>query len=288
MPSALHEALIEIFRKRDRLAVELLARVFGAEVPGFDEVRVGNSDRSQPRPPEAREDLTQVLERDGKAVLGLVIEPQLAVKPEKKLKWPVYVTTFRAEHGCLVELVVVTVSASVARWAAEPIEVMPGQFLRPRVLGPGSMPVLTAAEQQTAAVEMGVLSAISNPSHPEARGLFLGSALRLDELDDELRAIVYDVLMAEAPEAVRKELEAMALSGNYEFQSPLGKKLVAQGEEIGEHRMQVRMLLRLLQHRGFAVDEGLRARLDAASSDELERWHLRAADGEDLEAIFRD
>lgn len=288
MPGPLHEALVEMFRKRDRLAAELLVRAFDAEMPAFDGVRPRDSNRSQPKPPEARADLTQVLVREGKPVLGVVIEPQLAVKADKKLTWPVYVTTFRAELGCLVELVVVTLSASVARWAAEPIEVMPGQYLCPRVLGPGSMPVLTAEELRTAPVEMGVLSAISNPSHPEARGLFLGTASRLDELDDDMRAVVYDVLMSAAPKAVRKELEAMALSGNYEFQSPLGKKLVAQGEEIGAHRAQVTMLLKALQHRGFSVDTGLKARIEAASPAAIEQWMMRLVDGEDLEAIFRD
>ena len=80
----------------------------------------------------------------------------------------------------------------------------------------------------------------------------------------------------------------MALSGNYEFQSPLGKKLFAEGHQAGAHQGQVAMLLESLQHRGFAIDEGLRARINAADTEALKRWMRRLLDSEDLEAIFRD
>ncbi len=102
--------------------------------------------------------------------------------------------------------------------------------------------------------------------------------------DDERRQMFYDLVAAALTKAAQKELEAMALSENYKFQSDVAKNLIARGEGLGP----ASLLLRALEHRGFEVDDGLRTQILAASTKVVDCWMRRLVDGHDLQAIFRD
>lgn len=70
----------------------------------------------------------------------------------------------------------VTPVASVARWAAQPIELgHPGWDLKPLVLGPAQIPVVASAAEARAAPELAVLSALAHG--PGARGLAVAKAV---------------------------------------------------------------------------------------------------------------
>ncbi|WP_437966990.1 hypothetical protein WMF04_46810 [Sorangium sp. So ce260] len=55
MPSVTHEALVELFKNRPTLAVEMLQDALGQPVPAFSEARVASSDLAEVKPsdPEA-------------------------------------------------------------------------------------------------------------------------------------------------------------------------------------------------------------------------------------------
>ncbi|CAN0588124.1 unnamed protein product, partial [Laminaria digitata] len=110
--------------------------------------------------------------------------------------------------------------------------------------------------------------------------------------DGARRETLYDLVAAGLSAAAQRELEAMALSGNHEFQSDVVKNILArgksEGEKLGAHRAQAEMFLEALQHRGFAVDDAVRARVDGATSETLKQWMFRLLDGADLDQIFRD
>ncbi len=51
MPSVLHEALVALFRNRPTLALELLARALGVDVPAFATLRFESSELGDVVPP---------------------------------------------------------------------------------------------------------------------------------------------------------------------------------------------------------------------------------------------
>jgi hypothetical protein len=121
MPSFHHEALLQLFRNRPRLAPELLHDALQQNLPEFTEARVESADLTDIQPAEYRADLVVLLLND-KPVLGIVVEAQLARDDDKHYAWPAYVANLRARIKCPVCLLVVAVDEHVARWAAAPID----------------------------------------------------------------------------------------------------------------------------------------------------------------------
>jgi len=142
MPSLTHEALLLLFRNRPELAPELLREALGVELPAYTEVRVESADLTEVVPAEYRADLV-VLLVDGKPVLAIAVEVQLARDDRKRFTWPVYVTGLRARFECAAVVLVITPAMDVARWAAEPIKLGPGATFAALVLGPDAVPIIT-------------------------------------------------------------------------------------------------------------------------------------------------
>ena len=107
MPSQLHESLVELFRNWPELAPELLRVALGVQLPKYTEVRVDSAELTDVQPAQYSADLV-VLLVDGKPVLGIVVEVQLARERRKRFSWPVYGTTLRARIGCDVLVLVYT------------------------------------------------------------------------------------------------------------------------------------------------------------------------------------
>ncbi|WP_437304476.1 hypothetical protein [Sorangium sp. So ce388] len=288
MPSVTHEALVELFKNRPTLAAEMLHDALGQPIPAFTEARVESSDLAEIVPSDRRADVIVVLlvGEQQRPAMAIVVEVQLGVDPDKPYVWPVYVSQTRARHRCPTWLLAVTVDAEIARWCARPIEMgHPGLTLTPLVLGPAGVPVVTDAEQARAAPEVVVLSAMAHGQEEvgEAIGVaFLGAAAGLDE---ERRAVYWDLVLSSLNAAARRTLEAMMKSG-YEFQSEFARSYVAKGVEKGrkEGREQgileakAHDVLAFLEARGLEVPAEVRERV-LASTDvaELDRWIRGAA-----------
>lgn len=294
MPTLLHEVLLDLFRDRPTLAPELLERVFALDVPAFTRVDLAEANITELVPTEYRADLVVLLQED-RPILAIVVEAQLKPDDKKRYSWPVYATALRARHKCLVEVLVVTPSARTARWAQETVDLGHGQMWAPLVLGPEAVPYVSPDEAR-AAPELGVLSALAHARGDRGLELFLAVVPALSERDDEAASVYYDLLLSALPEAARRELEAMALSGKYEYQSDFAKKHFAQGEvkgrtegrTEGQAEGRAAMLFRALEHRGLVVDAAQRARIEHATAETLERWLFRVMDGADLDGIFQD
>ena len=160
--------LLLLFRNRTEVAAELL-RELEVEVPEYDEVRIESSDLNDLRPAEYRADLVLFLERESRKVLGIVVEVQLGRDEGKRYAWPAYVANLRARHRCPVCLLVITTDDDVARWAGKPIELGPGTYCTPWVMGPSNTPVVTDTEEAKQNVELAVLSAVEHESDTDVR-----------------------------------------------------------------------------------------------------------------------
>ncbi|AUX36429.1 hypothetical protein SOCE836_086360 [Sorangium cellulosum] len=275
MPSIAHEALVELFKNRPTLAAEMLQSALGQRIPTFQEARVESSDLTEIVPSDRRADLVVVLVgAQQRPAMGIVVEVQLGVDPDKPYVWPVYMAQTRAQHRCPTRLLVVTTDPAMARWCSRPIHTgHPGWTLRPLVLGPEGVPVVTDAQQAKAAPEVVVLSAMAHGHSGvgEAIGVaFLAAAAGLDE---ERRAVYGDLVLSSMNEAARRTLEAMMKSG-YVFQSEFARSYVAKGKIEAK----AQDVLAILEARGMDIPAEVRERV-LASTDlaELDRWIRRAA-----------
>ena len=295
MPSFPHEGYVDLFRRRPTLAPDLLVKVLGIELPEYTEVETTEADFSQLVPTEFRADLVLLL-KNGKPVFGIIVEVQLGRDDRKPFSWPVYAAVLRARHQIPVAVFVFCPTLAVARWAAQTVELGPGLPWAPCVIGPNGIPVVESSDEGRAAPEMAVLSAVAHGDRPDGHRVLKAAMSGLVEVDEELRAVYFDLMMAALGEAAQRELQAMARSGNYEFASDFAKKYVAQGEAQGlvrgraegEAEGRAASLLQVLELRGFTVDEPLRERVTHATIEQLEAWVARAVTAQALADVFRD
>lgn len=316
MPSALHETVVDLFRRRATLAPALVCEAAGIPLPSFSSVTIDESNAGTV--PAFDADLVLVLRDEDRAAHGLVVEAQLTVDPNKRFSWPVYAVTQRARLKCPVSVVVLATNARVARWAAEAIHLgEPDNVFRPIVLGPSSVPWVSSYEQAREAPELALLSALAHGNEEGGIDVVLAAVAGAHTLDDERKSLYLDGLMASLKATVIREFEAMTRPDKLEFESEYMRRLaekakaevlaraheqgLAAGREQGlaDGREQgladgvtegrAAMLLRLIERRGWHLDDAARARIEASRDiHELERWFDRALEVTSAEAIFDD
>lgn len=206
VPSFLHDFLVDLFRERPPLALELLRACAGIRIEGGTAER-GSIDLSQVVPTEYRSDAVTVL-RDpaGRAIAAAVVEVQLREDEDKRRTWPVYVTAARAGYRCPVTLLVLAPDPAVARWASQPIELgHPGFVLCPVVIGYPQVPRICDVAAARAAPELAVLSVMAHRDLETAEAAEAGLA----GMPEEKRELYWDVIMSFLPDSVRCTMEAL-------------------------------------------------------------------------------
>ncbi|WP_437632020.1 hypothetical protein [Sorangium sp. So ce854] len=278
MTSVTHEALVELFKNRPTLAAELLHDALGHPVPAFTEARIEASDLTEIVPANRRADVIVVLlvGEQQRPAMAIVVEVQLSVDPDKPYSWPVYVTQTRARHRCPTRLLIVTIDPAMVRWCSRPIDTgHPDWTLKPLVLGPEGVPVVTDAEQARAAPEVAVLSAMAHGQGEAAEAIGVAFLAAAAGLDAERRTVYWDLVLSSLNEAARRTLEAMMKSG-YQFQSEFARSYVAKGRQEGILEAKAHDVLAVLEGRGLEVPVEVRERVLASTDvDELDRWIRR-------------
>lgn len=270
-----------LFRNRPMLAPELLREVLGIALPEFREARIEAAELTEVVPTEYRADLV-VLLRDGKPVYAIVVEVQLRRDESKRKTWPLYLTSLRSRVECPTALLVVAPDASVARWCARPIALgHPGFALRPLVMGPDAVPVITDAKRAREEPELAVLSVMSHGEEEAAFRIGKAALSGARGLEDDRLRLYSDLVMASLGKAARSALEKLMESGTYQYQSDFARKYVAQGRqeglEEGRHAGEAAALLEVLRARGLKVSVRDRRRIQSCvDSEQLRSW-LRAA-----------
>jgi hypothetical protein len=300
MPSMLHELLLALFRNRPTLAAEVIRDALGVPVPSFGEARLEPSDLTEVVPRELRADQVVVLYEDGDARLAIVVEAQLQVDSRKAFTWLAYLAGARLRYGCPACVLVVTTDEQVAAWSSAPVSLGPcGSVLRPLVLGPEGVPVITTPEAARPCPELSVLSAMAHGRSAMGEQIGHAALTAVDGLDEERAQLYADVVLTCLGIAARRALEEGMASGNYEYQSDFARKYFTagkqQGEELGEQRGEQRgklrgkadALLLVLKARGLSIPKAVRARvLSCTDVAELNKWLQRAAVVSRAEAIF--
>ncbi len=273
MPSVLHQALIELFRVRPTLAAELLRDALRAPVPTFTDVRFESAVLDDAAPSEYRADLVVVLAA-GPPVLAIIVEVQLRRKDQKRFAWSVYVAGVRARFGCPAVLLVVAPSAPMAKWCSAPIELgHPGCVLRPLVLGPDGLPVVTNAKQATLSPELALLSVVAHGRGKHGLAVAVAVLAAAAGLDEERGRSYADLALTCVRGATRAALEEMMESGKYQYRSKFARKYVAQGQAEGK----AQGILAVLDTRSIDVSPEVRARiLECTDVAVLDVWLRRA------------
>lgn len=291
MPSQLHEALLYLFHNRPELAPELLRNVLHVELPAYTEARIEAAELSEIQPAQYRADLVVPL-YDGKPVLGIVVEVQLAPDADKPFVWPVYVAGLRARIRCRVCLLVVTADDAVARWAQRPIEIGAGNRFQPLVLGPSGVPEVIDPQAAIADPELAVLSAMAHGQDADPQkslAIALAAMGASVGLDAERSTLYYDLVLASLGEAARKALQSMD-PAKYEYQSDFARRYLAQGRiegrAEGKAEGKAEMLRKILAVRFGRVSRDIEQRLAAASADEIDSLVERALKARSLRAVF--
>ena len=289
MPSVLHEALRDLFTRRPELLEALLpARL---EVRDAQWTAVA-TELTDPRMPQLLPDAVLVTPHPGAPELVLVVEVQLSVASAKRTSWPFYVAAAYARFACMVEVVVVTPSADVERWASRPIQMGGRSLVSPVAVGPSAIPMMTQREIRQSP-PMGMLSTLANMSDPRCPQQALDTlavlATEPQDADGRLADILFEAL--DAP--IRYRMEELMQTGKYDYRSDFAKKYFARGREEGreEGRAAGRAasLLTMLRARGLIVSEAAARRIESEQDEaRLDAWVRRALDVTDVEALLRD
>lgn len=174
---------------------------------------------------------------------------------------------------------------AVATWCAAPIELgHPGFTLRPLVLGPDRVPVVTDPDRARRLPELAVLSAMAHGDHTDMEQILAALLAGLAALDDADHADLYaDVVFAALPEAARQHLEALMSTGTYQYQSEYARRYFGRGKAEGK----AEDVLAFLAARGLDVPDDARARIiECADVEQLDLWVRRAATATSVNDLF--
>lgn len=202
--SALHEALVRLFRSDPSLAEALWPLPAGPPGP----LREVDPTLTQLVPQALVADLAFLAGDPPK--LAVLVEAQLWIDDRKRLTWPAYATAMRLRWECPVAVLVVTPKRKVASWAAKPIPLGPGSgVFRVTVLGPGSLPLVTPETVAGEPPGLAVLSALAHGNGVHGIAALEALIPALDRLCTEDAAIYYHVVKEQLNGARRKAMEAM-------------------------------------------------------------------------------
>jgi hypothetical protein len=177
-------------------------------------------------------------------------------------------------------LLVVAADDACARWAAKPINIGGGASITPIVLPPSGVPAITDEAVAIADPELAVLSAMAHGMDADiGKVVSIANAAQQASrhLDVDRSRLYVDLIHLSISEAARRALCAVDMS-KYEYQSDFAKQYIAvgrtEGIEIGrsEGLMQGRagLITQLLAVRFGVLSEAVRAKIAAASLDELD------------------
>jgi hypothetical protein len=280
MPFHLHRSLIALFRNRPGLAAELLAGAPGGPVAAFADAGLVSGDLTDLTPTEYRADAVVMLYQAGSAVTAVVVEVQLRRDRDRRWIWPVYLATLRARYRCPVVLLVVCLDRRVADWCATPIDLgHPSWTLRPLVLGPDLIPMVTDAKQAIDDLELAILSMVAHVARPDWSKVADAVLTAFDTTKNEHAYSYHDIVIASLPAAARRTWEALMSTGTYRYHSEFARRHFSEGE--------AKAVLTVLEARGIAVPEEARARITQCTDPEqCDIWVRRAVTATSVDDLF--
>jgi hypothetical protein len=308
MVSSTHEAMHRIFQQDPGLFARA-ARVIGA--PFADTVTSSplSTDLTENHPLERRVDTLLRINATRPDEYLLAVEAQGKKDPDKPANWNYYLAYLYAKYRIPPVLVVVCHDRSTAAWAAQQVDIGPSAWpsvtLRPLVLGPDNVPVVTTPEEVAGDLPMTVLSAVLHRKDPEIKAILetMAPVLRdLQKHDEETAEIFIELTQQGLDRSPAADLwrSLVAVDTSF-FKSSLAEELrdegraqglamgQAEGKAKGMAEGKAEAILRLLERRGVQVPESVRA--DVLSRDDLDlldTWFDRAITATSASEVFAE
>lgn len=224
---------------------------------------------------------------------SLVVEVQTKIDRRKRRSWPVYVAGLHARHDCAVDLVVIAPGREVARWAATPIVI--GEdccVLRPRVIGPELVPVITDVEQARRAPELAVLSVAVHGDEPGAEHIAVAALTATRGLDrdrDRRYAAFVRMFLGQVAQVALEKIMSVydqEIEDTWFYNYVLSRG-EARGEARGKAAGKAQMLLKMLALKGFAPTDAEREQiLGCRDLELLDAWADRLLTARTLAEMF--
>jgi len=273
MPSYLHELLVNLFRNRADTTTVLL-RDLDVPLPEHDEIQPESTSINDLKLAEYRADLVLFLVQRSQKVLGVIVEIQLRRDDDKHYSWPAYVANLHARHRCPICLLVITVEQAISRWAEKTIELGPGSYCRPCVVGPANTPAITALTDAERNVELAVLSAVAHGKDSDkalAERVARAATAACRSIDKERSNLYLDLIDVSLKHSAPEVLEAAMNSLGYEYQGDFARRYVAEGRTEGLIEGRTGTILRLLARRFGILTEADQARIRGAEDAVLDK-----------------
>ncbi|MCH5671564.1 hypothetical protein [Streptomyces gilvus] len=289
MVGSSHEALHRIFQKDPTLLTKALQKVLHVPFPEPREIAALNVDLTEIEPVERRVDTLLRAETDEGTYL-LVVESQGKVDERKRGSWPYYLSYLYEKYRCEPVLIVTTQSSTTAKWASRPIRFgfrgWHSMTVRPLVLGPDNVPLITNGRQAEKDVPLAVLSAMTHGRGPQAPAILESLAAALRTIDPDSAAVFVqfvDSCLAD-PQAKLMWRDLMTAI-QYFWRHPLAEQVREEGREQGREEgleqgraeTRAQMVLRILEWRELPVSDDVRRRVESCTDPkQLETWAKRA------------
>jgi hypothetical protein len=283
MPSSQHEALVQVFRQRPAFAADLLHNALGIKLPNYLAATLRPADLTSLTPTELRADGVIRFHRGNpeEPVHAVVVEVQLGRDDGKRTSWPAYVTNARVQLRCPVTLLVVCTNVATKMWCETAIETgHPGFVLRPLVVGPDRVPLVTDAKRAAASPDLAVLSAAAHATSRDRDRILQALVDGLARIDQDQAAEYAQIVLAALPKAARSHWEKLM---SVQFDVPYQTKFFRNAQA----RAEAEAVLEVLDERGIDVPDDARTRiLQCTDRGQLTAWLRSAVHADTIEDLF--
>ncbi|HWN67242.1 MAG TPA: hypothetical protein VNM90_06355 [Haliangium sp.] len=290
MPTMTHQALASLFRDKPKLGMYLFEASTKEPLPIGATVESYTTQFTDLHPPEYSADAAYLIKNGDDVQDAVVVEVQLAPKPEKRASWLQYVATAHRKLLRPVTVMVLAVTEEMARWCEEAYGYdRVGNTFRPLVIGPSAIPRITDLEQAKALPELAVLSVAAHGHEPDAEKIGIPAALACETLDSPFGPRYADCIYEWLNQSARRALEEHYMkTHHYEFQSEWARRAAAEGRKEGLKEGQQKVLSKLLGRKFGELPDWAQQRLRAASDADIERWIERVLVAGTLDDVFAD
>jgi hypothetical protein len=284
-----HESVL-LWLRDDPARLSALLLLTG-HAPCAAELAVEDSALRVAFPVEVSPDLVLRETASSNARRWVLVEVQRQRDEAKARRWPLAMAN---RHGPNGQLVVITPSEEVARWAVEVASHRSGDTawgVRPTVMRLGFREAAAILAQGPA--EMAVFAAWAVQGRRGRRALTIAQealARAASISDGALRRSVEEGILAVLhPTVVAKVRRGPMIDINQLPKNPAVEKWKAELRADGEARGEVRQLVRVLRRRGFVGCPEIEARVLATTdTDRIEQWTDRALIAATLAEVFAE
>jgi hypothetical protein len=263
----------------------------GLDFPELVQIEQLSTDLGTVEPVERRADRVLRIETtDGRQAM-VVVEVQRKLDPDKPKARAYYGMTLVNRYALPVVIVVIATTARCERWADRSFDFGLGMgdtlAIRPLVLGPSTVRVITDVAEAEADLVYAALSIIVHRDGPHIDAMLEAVVPALANAPDPERTVLADHIDLILAPTAKIELwrKLMTTTNSYVFQGPTFRGMIDKATAEGK----AEFLLEAIELRGIDLTAEQSERVSVCTDQELLRtWLSRVFDAKAAGDIFRD